>query len=138
MRNIKLLLISTILLLSACTDKEKGKLDNRVKDYWTAKINKDFKTAYQFLSPGWRKNEAETAYIKRMGFSKVKWLEANNVKKICSKESVCKVLVDIKYEYTFKGVGGEKIEVESTQEENWIMKENVWYNVPTKQKISKS
>ena len=132
MKKVKLLLISTILLLTACTDKEKGKLDNRVKDYWTAKINQDFKTAYQFLSPGWKQNESQESFTMRMKASRVKWLTVKLEKKECVQIDLCKVYVNIGYEYKFGGAISNTISIESIVKENWILKENVWYNVPEK------
>lgn len=128
------LALSTILLLSACQDTKKGKLDNRVLDYWHAKINRDFKTAYQFLSPGWKSNESEEAYIRRMNQVRIKWLGVKINNKKCSQENLCSLIVGISYEYRFKGVGGKKMTVDSSVKENWIMKDNVWYHVPVKQK----
>ncbi|MCF6318800.1 MAG: hypothetical protein L3J83_05925 [Proteobacteria bacterium] len=130
-----LLILSTAMLLSACQDSEKGKLDNRVIDYWNFKINKDFKRAYGFLSPGWKSNEGELSYIHRMNGSKVKWTSVSIADKNCKQAGICEIKVNIEYEYQFKGAFANKITVPSTVIENWIMKNNIWYHVPVDTKI---
>jgi len=137
MNKIKLtiLLITTAVLLTACQDKEAGKLDNRVLAFWNFKISKDFKSAYQFLSPGWKINEKESVYTLRMGMSKVKWIDAKIKDKECKQTDLCIVRMTIDYEYQFKGVTSEKMVVSTTLSENWIMKDNVWYNLPIDKKL---
>lgn len=134
MNKIKLtmLLITTALFLTACQDKEAGKLDNRVLAYWNFKINKDFKSAYQYLSPGWKSGEREEAYIRRMSQSTVDWLDAKLIDKKCSEKDLCELTIEITYEYMFQGVMGKKMKVDSRSKENWIMIDNTWYNVLTR------
>ena len=129
------LIMVAALLLTACQDKEEGKLDNRIIAYWNFKINKDFKNAYQFLSPGWKSNESELSYSVRMGMSRVKWLGVQVISKNCKQIDLCKVKVEIEYEYQFKGVGGQEMRVKTGLDENWIMKENTWYHVPSEAKL---
>lgn len=128
-----IILVSLIpAFLVSCVDQEKGKLDNRVLEYWTAKINKNYEKAYEYLSPGWQKNESKQSFASRMGTSKANWLSASIDEKICSKSYLCEVKIKIKYEYEFQGAMSDTIEIESVVSENWIMKDNVWYNVPKK------
>ena len=132
---LTLLLITATLLLTACQDKEAGKLDNRVVTYWNYKINKDFNNAYKFLSPGWKKNESESQYNQRLMDSKVDWISVKLIDKKCKQNNLCQVNLAIEYEYSFRGSFGDKIKVPSTVAENWIMKDNVWYNVPVEKKL---
>lgn len=134
LKTISLIFI-TLIWMTACVDQEKNKLDNRILDFWNAKINKDFKAAYQFLSPGWKINESEKSYIQRMSVSKVRWINAKNKNKNCSSVDICKVIVSIEYEYQFRGAFSEKLTVPSDIEENWIMKDNIWYFVPVETKL---
>jgi len=133
-RNLISLLIS-MSILSSCMDTEKNKLDNRVIDYWTYKINKDYEAAYEFLSPGWKGNEDREAYALRMKNSTIDWKNVKIVDKICSETYLCEVSVEIEYEYMFKEAVGKKVLMPSTLKENWLMKDNIWYNVPIKSKI---
>ena len=126
---ITLLLITTAILLTSCQDQEEGKLDNRVKAYWDAKINKDFKASYLYLTPGWRSTESEEAYFIRYSGISIKWLSAILESKNCTKPDVCSVEVLIKYSYRFPTGGGE-LEAESKVKENWLLIDNVWYNLP--------
>ncbi len=121
-------------MLTACEDQEKNKLDNRVIGYWNLKINRDFKQAYKFLSPGWRANENELAYAQRMTKSVAKWQAVKLIDKQCTQKNLCKITVNIEYEYRFPGMGGQKMTVDTDLHENWILKNNVWYIVPIKEK----
>ncbi len=132
------MVLLTIFLITACKDSEKSKLDNRAIDYWNYKINKDFKSAYQFLSPGWKTNESELAYEQRMGGSKANWLNVKLKSKQCSQTDLCSVTVLVEYEYKFRGAVSRKMKVESSVSENWIMKDNIWYHIPVKKKIGNS
>jgi len=138
MNKIKLLLISIglAIFLVACGDQEKGKLNNRVVDFWNFKINKNFKNAYPFLSPGWRKSESIETYTLRKLQSKVNWLTVSVKSKKCKTKSLCKVEVSIKYEYRFSGATKQLMVIESAIFENWIMKDNTWYYLPIKKKLS--
>ncbi len=123
------------MLLSACQDPEKGKLDNRVIDYWNLKINKDYKKSYQFLSPGWRSNEAELPYMQRMLMTRVKWLSVKLIDKVCTQKDLCEVKIEMEYEYQFRGSFGDKMKVSAEIKENWIMRNNIWYTVPSERKL---
>ena len=135
MINKSIMIVIATLLMTSCGDEEKGKLDNRIKDYWSAKINKDFKTTYQFLSPGWRKNESEEAYIRRVSKTAVNWLGIEVKEKKCKAVNLCDVIIQVEYEYQFKGAMSQKMNVASEIDETWLMKDNVWYHIPKLAKI---
>lgn len=123
--------------MSACEKDESGKLDNRVVDFWNFKIDRNFAEAYDFLSPGWKSNENQESFIRRMSISAVKWTSVKLLSKKCRQKDLCVIKVEIGYEYQFRGAVSEKMQVETTLAENWIMKDNIWYNIPIKKKIGK-
>ena len=87
MNKLKLLIaILPITFLTASIDQEKNKLDNRVLDYWNYKIDKNFKDAYEFVSPGWKQNEDVISFEQRMNTSSVNWTDAKINKKECSQK----------------------------------------------------
>ena len=118
-----------MVLLSACVDKEKGKLENRVLDFWKYKIEKRFDKAYDFLSPGWRTTESVESYALRVGKSKIKWISAKVDKKSCKQKDYCIVTVLITYSFKPKHAKKEMV-VESPIKENWLLKNNTWYQLP--------
>lgn len=130
---LSLMLVTT--MMTGCVDSEKNKLDNRVADYWNYKINKEFDKAYEFLSPGWKSSEPQEAYQQRMVASKVNWTKASFNKKECSQPDLCKVFIDIEYEFNMRAGGNTLMKVPTTVSEKWIMKDNRWYQVPDKKKI---
>lgn len=130
-----LVIIVFSLLLTGCIDHEKNKLDNRAQQFWDYKINKEFKEAYEYLSPGWRKTDTLEAFKQRMLISKANWKEAKMVKKECSQPDLCVVTMSIKYEYKFHTSGSQKMQIESSVKETWILKDNIWFNLPLQKKI---
>lgn len=131
-------MVSVSLLMTACEDQEKNKLDNRVIDYWNHKINHEFKEAYQFLSPGWRATESEVGFAQRMSQSTIVWKNVKFIDKKCTQKDLCIVTVEITYNYSFQAVGGKLMTVESNIDETWIMKNNKWYHTPIKKKLGKN
>lgn len=130
------IVLATMLIMTACMDSEKNKLDARAADYWKYKVNHEYKKAYEFLSPGWRKTDSIVAYEQKMITSKVKWLGAAVSKKECSQPDLCVVTMAITYEYQFKATDSNKVKVESTVKETWLLKGNVWYHLPLHKKMS--
>ncbi len=130
-----LLIIAVSLLMTACEDQEKNKLDNRVVDFWNYKIDHNFKEAYKYLSPGWRSNESELAYVARMNGGAIKWLAASVKEKNCTEVYLCNIIMNIEYEYKFKGAMANKIQIETNITESWLMKNNIWYHVPNEVKV---
>ncbi len=132
-----LLILSVSLLITACEDQEKNKLDNRVTDYWNYKISHDYKQSYQFLSPGWRQTETLQAYVARMRISSIKWLDAKIIRKECSEKYLCTIVTELQYEYQFKGAMSSTIQVTTELKEKWLMKDNIWYKVPDSLNVMK-
>lgn len=130
------MVLVTLLIMTACGDAEKNKLENRAADYWKFKIEKNFKKAYQFLTPGWRKTDSEAAFSQRLITSKVKWLDSKVTKKECSQPDLCIVTMEITYEYQFRTSGSQKIKADSMVKETWILKDNTWYHLPLQKKMS--
>lgn len=129
------LLLIPILILSACVDNEKNKLENRVKDYWNFKISKNYKEAYNFLTPGYKKTESIEEYQLRLSSNKVNWLEYSLANKKCEQTDICTVNIDVVYEYYMPTAQHTKITVPSSISETWLMKDNVWYYFPKKKNI---
>jgi len=138
MNKIKLisLLAVTAIIMTGCVDAEKNKLSNRADAYWQHKINKEFNQAYEFLSPGWKKTDSVEAYKQRMIISKANWLNSKVAKKQCSQPDLCVVIMDIVYEFKFPTAGSQKIKIESKIKETWILKDNTWFHLPLKKKMS--
>ncbi|VAW34918.1 hypothetical protein MNBD_GAMMA01-2179 [hydrothermal vent metagenome] len=133
--NAIILILTATLSMTACVDSEKDKLDNRIIEFWNYKINNDFNKAYEFLSPGWRSSEDKESYVRRMSRSVVDWLGIKIKDKKCSEKYLCVVVLEIEYEYHFKGTMAGKIRIPSDIRETWLMKDNIWYYVPNKSKF---
>ncbi len=131
MNKIKpLLLLSVVLLLSACQTNED--LPTSVNNRWAAIVSQDLNTAYEYFSPGYKELETLDAFRLRMATARlnVKWKKAAYESQECSDENVCEVKLNITYEYSFpkRSMGG--MEVDTTITENWIRTDGKWHFVP--------
>ncbi len=133
--NKMMVMVLACFSLTACIDHEKNRLENRAEAFWQHKINKEFKQAYEFLSPGWRKTDSLEAFEQRMLISKANWKGSKLSKKECSQPDLCVVTMAIQYEYKFKTSGSQKMQIESMVRETWILKDNVWYHLPLQKKL---
>ena len=128
---ISVLLISSLLVLAACSSEEQT-LEEKAVARWEHLIKGEFDQAYEFLTPGYRQSENLESYGLRMGASQVKWQEATFDKKECEDENLCVVQVNIQYLYVMPVAGGKEMVQTTTVRENWIKKEDGWYYLPKK------
>ena len=136
MIKLKLLAIALISLqFTACIDTEKNKLENRATAYWDYKVKKDFKKAYEFLTPGWKKTESMQSYERRFLNSKVNWTKSAFNNKKCSKPDLCRVTMAINYEFMFKSASNKLMKMDDFITDTWVLKDNIWYVLPIKKNI---
>ena len=65
-------------------------------------MNKDFKNADEFLSPGCKANESLESFTLRMLQSKARWTAVKIKSKKCNTKSLCIVVASVTYEYKFR------------------------------------
>jgi len=92
----------------------------RAQARWDAVIRSDFKTAYEYLSPGSRQVHSYDSFAGRMnpGF----WKEAKVKRAECSQPDVCEVVADITY--VFQGS-----RIATLLRENWTRSDGKWWYV---------
>jgi len=95
-------------------------LKERAQARWDAMVNSDFKTAYQYLSPGSRAVLTAEAYAGSLkaGF----WKAAAVEKVICAAPDVCDAIMSIEYEFR-----GSRIK--TPLKETWIKEGSSWWFV---------
>ncbi len=111
-------------------------LDARVLARWKAMKAEDFKEAYRFFSPSFRKLFPLDYYLKSTG-SNVKWIYFKIKEKNINGERA-EVLVDVRYKLNLPGPGasiGEEIGTLSKRiKEVWLWRDGNWWfaNPPEK------
>lgn len=101
-------------------------LPARVNEYWQYKIAGDLEKAYLFEDPESLAGTTVTDYVRAIGGA-VKWLGAE-VQSVTVAGDVAKVVVSIRYYWTF--VKGEAAEqgVTSQAVEFWRLRDGVWFH----------
>ncbi len=139
-----LILVFFSSLLASCSDTDKKSQDTtqnnkvamtstaseRAEKRWNALINKDWKTAYSFETPGYRKTYTVEDYRGSFG-SAVTWKSVN----IISAQETEKNITDVKLELTvfFMGQGAAKgMNIPSMFTERWLYNEGNWWHVISK------
>ena len=139
-----LLFIFLSSLLASCSDSDKKDKDTqsnkaaitkataseRAEKRWNALINKDWKTAYSFETPSYRKTYTVEDYRGSFG-SAVTWKSVN----IISAKKIEKNITDVKLELTvfFAGQGAAKgMNIPSIFTERWLYNEDNWWHVISK------
>lgn len=122
--------MSTALFLTGC--KKPETLEDSVNNRWKAVIANDLEKAYEYFSPGYKEIENLLSYRNRIATAKIhmNWRNAAFKSAKCESESLCKVLVDIDYTYTFPRRSMGSTDSSSTIVENWIIANGKWRFIP--------
>ncbi len=119
--------------LTACGDvKPSLTLEERVGQRAQARVDAmvsgDYKTAYNYYTPGYRSTVAQEDFIVRFKVSKVKWTGARLADVNCT-DGVCNARMDVDYfvDEPLRGVS----EFRNTRRigETWIQVDDEWYFV---------
>lgn len=130
----RFILLMAIIGLSACavmqpkTDEEH--VLARAEQRQDALLKQDFKTAYQYMSPGYRQlNSLEQFTANYIGV--YSWV-SSNVKNASCEDDVCKVNVAIEYDAglmmgTSRKPSAEKFLVPRVNQETWFKLDDKWW-----------
>ncbi|WP_293652347.1 hypothetical protein [Thiolapillus sp.] len=147
-RVLGFLLGAAVFLSSGCSEKEgrpavdkesvanvthstkEGLLDKRVLGRMEALIERDWKAAYEYLSPARRKLMPYPVFVNRMNISAILRKHVDVVKKDCNTDA-CDVLLKLRYIYIGGVVSGmQGQERSSTIHEKWVYMDGNWWFVP--------
>ncbi len=126
-----LAVLCAAMLLSACaaTGKKTETIEERVNGRWAALLAKDYESAYEYLTPGFRSSVSLQQYQRSVEDRKVKWTSAKYIKSTCE-ESTCAVQVNIGYTLIGALPGVKSMNMSQYAEETWILVGRKWYMVP--------
>ena len=132
MKNRKLpIAIGVIFLLAACTGDPRPPEEivaERAQARWDALVERDFQTAWQFYTPGYRQQLPATDFAVEMARRQVRWTEGSVTAVECDEqENRCDVHSIVHYEVPgrFPGVGALK--GESGVDEIWLQIDGKWW-----------
>jgi len=98
----------------------------RINEYWSYKIAGNLEKAYAYEDPDSLAGTSISDYVKAVGGA-VKWLEAK-VQSATIAGDKAKVLVNIRYYWTFSKGEGAEDGVTSQAAEFWRLHDGVWYH----------
>ena len=140
LRQLALSLVLTGLAACATTAPPKpaanlspeAAVTQRITDRWQRIIDKDYKAAYEFLTPGTRSVMPYPDYERRMGQAQIKW-KGSTVKQItCEDAETCHAQVQLDIIVLFPGGGIGQTPTISVVDENWLKSGGQWYFLPSK------
>lgn len=143
-----LLIFSISLLLASCSEDKKKpdveaktdtktevKADTKTLDpgeraiaRWKALIERDWKKAYEFETPAFRKNYSFNKFRSRFG-SAVVWKEINLKKVTMTGEKKEIAQVKLVLDYLFLEPGGGEMLLPSPIDERWLLEDGQWWYV---------
>ena len=100
----------------------------RAVERWEHIIALDFRSAYDYLTPGARSVLAYDEYAARLGTAQLKW-EAARVSKIeCEDADACKAEMELDILVRAPGVG--EISTKTYVQEDWLSSGGEWFFLP--------
>lgn len=107
-----------------------GIVARNAKARWDAIIAKDFRPAYDLLTPGTRATTPFDAYVKRLLNATIRWTGAEVEVVECDEPDVCRAVVNITYLVHGTQPGMGDIEGTTPVFEQWIQSDGQWYHLP--------
>ena len=109
-------------------DSPEALVKSRAEARWKAMIAKDYRTAYSYLSPGFRIKVDEYAYRNR--FAGKTDFHSARVKGVSCDGGKCQV--EVETQYTIHAIPPFNVEFQRKGEEreNWVLLDGEWWLVP--------
>lgn len=107
-------------------------LKNRVDTRWKSVMSHDYKKAYAYFSPEYRRLHSFDSFLSRVG-NNVDWITVN-IKDVHINGSYAKVQVGVKYSLKLPGSAGISFGADIGQigkilEEDWVWRSGQWWYV---------
>ena len=122
-----------LLLLAACTTTPVSPEDvvkNRAQERWDAVLARDWSSAYELYSPGYRSKATVVDYEIGMRLRKVIWTSATYYGQECE-ENVCKVTYNVGWRVNSPVPGVNVYNGSSYITDQWIRTDGQWWYFPS-------
>ena len=121
-----------LLVLAACATSPAARdkaIQERAQARWDALLAKDYATAYEYLSPGYRSATSATDFEIAFRSRRVQYLSAEYQGHDCE-ESACTVRMKLGYKIVRPVAGLPEWKSDSVVEERWINSAGKWWYLP--------
>lgn len=136
--------LAAVLALSACGGTTTGQtrpvtakpgsaedvVARNAQARWDALIGKDFRTAYDYLTPGTRATTPYDSYVKRLAGASIRWTSAKVASVECNEPDVCRAAVEITYMVQGAQPGMGELEGRNPVFEQWLRSGDQWLHLP--------
>ncbi len=107
-------------------------ITQRINDRWQYVIDKDYKSAYAYMTEGTRAILSLAEYESRLRLAQIQW-KGSKVKSVtCEDAETCKAEVELDIIILVPGGGTGPKETISVVTEDWLKNGSQWYFLPTK------
>lgn len=130
------------LLVSACgtTGSTRTKvpqtpeeaITQRAQERWKLIVAGDFKSAYEYLTPGARAVMSLDAYAGRLGMAQIKWTGSTVDWVKCEDADTCQAQVAVDTLITVPGTGQGQVPGQTRLVESWLRSDGQWYFLPSR------
>lgn len=124
-----------VLVFSGCGNEsksfDKGELNSRVEMRWKSKIDREFKTVYQYYSPAYRKFYTSSDYQREVDTSgSVSWVSVKILSSVIT-GGAAKVKVEVRYTLSLPdaSINDEVGEIFTELNEDWVWSSGEWWYV---------
>jgi hypothetical protein len=126
-----ILAVVAAALLAACAGTggpvpAEVSVEERAQERWDHLIARDFQTAWQLHSPGFREATPADEFARDMVRRPVRWLAAE-VRSADCEGDLCNVRVAVTYQAVAAPAGQRRIRMTRTLEETWIRLDGQWW-----------
>lgn len=132
-RLVQVLVVLCALLLSGCASfpgySKEERLDRRIEAYYAALMARDYATAYEFLTPGYRAKQGIAGHYASFP-PIVRYENAKLVKKECATENACRVTIMATFVFTADMKEVKGVRTSSTIPERWVYIDDEWWMLP--------
>jgi len=127
--------VSLLFFLSACatTSSElepEDLLQDRAQARWDALVARDFETAYEYLTPGYKQQQTVVNYAVSMSGRPVIWTSGNVREVVCENEQKCTVRTDVGYRIPGGPTGINNMRMSRVIDETWLKLAGEWWYSP--------
>jgi len=125
-----LMMIGMIALLAACSDPRPAAevVEERAQARWEAMVARDFQTAWEYYTPGYREQTTAAEFEGEMARRPVQWTAAEVFEVNCAEtEPSCEVRVRVDYQAQAAVPGVGMLKSKSGVTEIWLQIGGEWW-----------
>lgn len=123
-----LALLVLVMMGSGCAPEPEETAAMRADARWKLVLARDYETAWDYLSPGFRETTQRFDYARDRSSRPFRFLSAEVISEECE-EDICKIKVLVSYRAIAAPAGMGKMNLSRELEETWIRVDGTWWMV---------